>query len=184
MSFEVDTSEFTQSLLELDRFALGTDRDVVTISGRELIFNLVNATPRRSGNARAGWTAGWQGIGRNGKPFRAAKVGRKRRYIAEGAFVDNRNTKGEPSVEFINQTRAITKAGVKRRKSGKNLRGEGRSEIYYIFLLDAGKLRHPRTGGVVTKHKGFVQKALDKTADFFFNVSERKYASLLRRFSV
>ncbi len=160
MAWTMDTREFESVMNQLAQQSGGTDREILTVAGREAIFKVAKATPFKTGNARAGWWTAWRALGRSGTPGgtrrrEGRKVIKNRVYIAEGGFKDNRGNRAEPSIEMSNDSKVITKGG----------------PINYLFIVNAKG-----------KSAGFMQRALDDTTQFFERQTTRSYDRLLNKF--
>lgn len=160
MSWVVDTREFEDAMNGLARQSAGTDREILTVTGREVIFRVAKATPHRTGAAKAGWWPAWRGLGRSGTPGgtrrkEGRKVINKRVYISEGSFEDGRDDPKEPFIAFSNDSKVIGPKG----------------PLNYLFVVnDQGK------------SAGFMERAVLETTDFLERQTTQSYNRLLEKF--
>ncbi len=159
MAFTVDTKEFERAMSALANTSAGTDTEILTLAGREMIFNVKNATPKSTGKGRAGWWPAWRGLGRSGNPGTRRQEGetkiKGRVYTSAGGFEDNRRNRGEPSISISNNSTVMVKG----------------KKVNYLFISDARG-----------KSAGWMKRGVDKTTEFFENMTEDKYARLLEKF--
>ncbi len=157
--FSTDTKEFERAMGQLGNASVGTDREILTVGGREMMFNVVAATPKATGKARAGWWPAWRGLGRSGNPLTRRREGRTkikgRVYISEGAFEDGRDKRGEAFIEISKSTHIVSKRGKEN----------------YLFITDA-----------VGAAKGWMARGVAKTTGFFENLTLERYERLLAKF--
>ena len=157
MSWTVDSREFNLATAALARESVGTNREIVTVAGRDLIFSLAANTPKKTGNARAGWAPAWRGLRRTGSPGRTRrkegrnKVG-KQIYLSRGGFVDGRNNRDEPFVEMSNNAQVISR---------------GKS-VNYLFIVNA--------------KDDFMERATNRAVAAMDRVSKKTYDKLLRKY--
>lgn len=163
---KLDTSELESSIRQLTKESPIADAQLVTMNGTQVLKLIAFETPKQSGFARAGWTPSWQGLGITGKPYTRKTLGShtkgNKRYVVDGSFIDNRNARGESSVEFVNSTFLVW------------TKGKHKLRVNYIFDLDDGSLKTITGKRAGQDKKGFMQKAVNRASFKFSNIYERK----------
>ena len=163
---ELDTSELDRAINQLTKESPIADAQLVTMNGTQVLKLIAFETPKQSGFARAGWTPAWKGLGITGKPYTRKTLGShtrgNKRYVVEGAFIDNRTGKGESSVEFINSTFVVW------------TKGKNKLKVNYLFDLNDGNLKTITGKRAGQDKKDFMQGAINRAEFKFSNIYERK----------
>lgn len=113
--FEIDDSEFTDTLEAIDRDMIDEHGEILRETIGEALKGIVADTPIEKGVARAGFLPAWRGLGLPGLPATPLGLGetthRGRRYVAAGNYRENLRELRGPELEFTNDSRTISRRG-------------------------------------------------------------------------
>ena len=153
----IDDSRMQEALKALLTESKFTHEQFLTVNARQFLKTLAYLTPKRSGAARAGWTAGWKALGINGRPYTSRDPGQSTKKRSEvridGSVNDHRkDTSGKAYIEFSNRTesRRITK------------KGGTTAWVRYIYMVNA--------------RKNFVGEAVRRTGIAYWELYQKRLA--------